>query len=70
MTDTDESRKRIAKELRRGDISVVWLDGWTDAAIEEFRADMERRLRRPVSASRQVAAPTYVTFDAGKKPTT
>ncbi len=67
MIDTPENRKRVAKELRRGDHSVLWLNGWTDEQVEDLRADMERQVRRKVTAERMAKAPMYVTLIAKPK---
>lgn len=68
MNDTAEGRKLVAKVLRRGDVYFALLDGWDADRVEELRADLERQIRRPVTATRGTASRNRWTFDAGKKP--
>lgn len=68
MTDTAEDRKLAAKLLRRGDQYFALLDGWDADRVEELRADLERQIRRPVTATRSVASRSRWTFGAGKRP--
>lgn len=64
MIDAEKLRRTLARELRRGDMSCVYLGDMDADEVETLRAEVERLVKRPVSV--EVTGNGFRTFDAGK----